>query len=118
LGAGILAGSGFGILQVAETIALTHHQRFDGNGHSGLAGESIPIEGRIVAVVDAFDAMVHDRPYRKALPLQDALAELQREAGKQFDPRVVEAFLALGSSDLQRMASAIGLDATMIAERV
>jgi putative two-component system response regulator len=119
LGAGILAGSRFNILQVAEIIALTHHHRFDGNGpSSGVAGESIPIEGRIVAVVDAFDAMVHDRPYRRALPLQDALDELRREAGKQFDPRVVEAFLAPGSYDLLGMASAIGFDATRIAERV
>ena len=109
LGAGILAGSRFGILQVAEIIALTHHQRFDGDGpYLGVAGESIPIEGRIVAVVDAFDAMVHDRPYRRALPLQDALDELRREAGKQFDPRVVEAFLTPGSYDLQGLASAIG----------
>lgn len=108
LGASILAGSRFPILQVAESIALTHHERFDGNGYGvGLAGDSIPIEGRIVAVVDAFDAMVNDRPYRRALSLKKALQELQRAAGKQFDPRVVEAFLASGSRDLSRMARAL-----------
>jgi putative two-component system response regulator len=108
LGAGILSGSRFNILQMAESIALTHHERFDGGGYTHkLAGESIPIEGRIVAVVDAFDAMVSDRPYRKARPLHEALDELQREAGKQFDPRVVAAFLAPGASDLGRMAAAL-----------
>ncbi len=119
VGASILAGSQFLILQVAEIIALTHHQRFDGHGPApGLAGEAIPIEGRIVAVADAFDAMVHDRPYRKALPLTEALEELRREAGKQFDPRVVEAFLAPGPDDLLHMAKAVSQEVKMMPERV
>jgi|SRR5450755_3768873 len=118
LGASILAGSQFRILQVAESIALTHHERFDGDGYTaGIAGDSIPIEGRIVAVVDAFDAMVNDRPYRKALPLQDALDELQREAGRQFDPRVVAALLAPGAYDLGRMAGALQNSDQLIAQR-
>ena len=108
LGASILSGSRFHILQVAESIALTHHERFDGRGYTpGLGGEAIPIEGRIVAVVDAFDAMVNDRPYRGARSLNEAIDELQREAGKQFDPRVVAAFLAPGALDLERMAAAL-----------
>jgi len=108
LGASILSGSRFNILQIAESIALTHHERFDGGGYTHkLAGESIPIEGRIVAVVDAFDAMVSDRPYRKARPLHEALEELERGSGKQFDPRVVAAFLAPGAYDLGRMAAAL-----------
>jgi|HubBroStandDraft_6_1064221.scaffolds.fasta_scaffold233503_2 putative two-component system response regulator len=108
LGASILSGSRFHILQMAESIALTHHERFDGSGYTpGLGGEAIPIEGRIVAVVDAFDAMVNDRPYRGARTLNEAIDELQREAGKQFDPRVVAAFLAPGALDLGRMAAAL-----------
>jgi len=119
LGANILAGSRFLILRVAETIALTHHHRFDGHGPApSLAGEDIPIEGRIVAVADAFDAMVHDRPYRKALSLTEAMEELRREAGKQFDPRVVEAFLAPGPGDLLHMANAVNDEAKMTPERV
>ena len=112
LGASILAGSRFGILQVAETIALTHHQRFDEGG------EEIPIEGRIVAVVDAFDAMVHDRPYRKGMPLQAAIDELEREAGKQFDARVVEAFVSDGSHDLLQLAHATQSEPSLATARV
>jgi putative nucleotidyltransferase with HDIG domain len=70
-----------------------HHERFDGTGHpDGLKGEAIPIEARIMAVADAFDAMTSNRPYREPLPEEDALAELRRSAGLQFDPRVVAAF--------------------------
>jgi HD-GYP domain-containing protein (c-di-GMP phosphodiesterase class II) len=70
-----------------------HHERFDGTGHpDGLKGEDIPIEARIMAVADAFDAMTSYRPYRNPSPEEDALAELRRSAGTQFDPRVVAAF--------------------------
>ncbi len=72
-----------------------HHERFDGGGYpDGLAGEDIPLEARILSVVDAFDAMTHERAYRKALSRQQAIAELERNAGAQFDPALVEAFLA------------------------
>lgn len=75
-------------------LVLYHHEWFDGSGYGeGLAGEEIPIGARIVAVIDAWDAMTSDRPYRKALPLEHAKAELRKGSGKQFDPRVVEAFL-------------------------
>jgi HD-GYP domain-containing protein (c-di-GMP phosphodiesterase class II) len=70
-----------------------HHERFDGSGHpDGLKGEDIPIEARIMAVADAFDAMTSSRPYREPLPEEDALVELRQAAGAQFDPRVVAAF--------------------------
>ncbi|TMQ58670.1 MAG: HD-GYP domain-containing protein [Candidatus Eisenbacteria bacterium] len=70
-----------------------HHERFDGTGHpDGLRGEAIPIEARIMAVADAFDAMTSNRPYREPLPEEEALTELRRAAGAQFDPRVVAAF--------------------------
>ncbi|HKO21606.1 MAG TPA: HD domain-containing phosphohydrolase [Candidatus Eisenbacteria bacterium] len=71
----------------------SHHEHYDGTGYpDGLAGEAIPIEARIMAVADAFDAMTSNRPYRKALPEEDALAELRRNAGTHFDPRIVAAF--------------------------
>jgi HD-GYP domain-containing protein (c-di-GMP phosphodiesterase class II) len=70
-----------------------HHERFDGSGYpDGLKGEDIPIEARIMAVADAFDAMTSSRPYREPLPEEDALVELRQAAGAQFDPRVVAAF--------------------------
>lgn len=70
-----------------------HHERFDGLGHpDGLRGEEIPIEARIMAVADAFDAMTSNRPYREPVPEEEALSELRRAAGTQFDPRVVAAF--------------------------
>jgi diguanylate cyclase (GGDEF)-like protein len=73
---------------------LAHHERIDGGGYPhGLAGDEIPLEGRILAVADAYEAMTADRPYRRALPAGEARAELLRGAGSQFDARVVEAFL-------------------------
>jgi HD-GYP domain-containing protein (c-di-GMP phosphodiesterase class II) len=70
-----------------------HHEKYDGTGYpDGLAGEAIPIEARIMAVADAFDAMTSNRPYRNALPEEDSLDELKRNAGTHFDPRVVAAF--------------------------
>jgi HD-GYP domain-containing protein (c-di-GMP phosphodiesterase class II) len=72
-----------------------HHERWDGAGYpQGLKAEEIPLPARIFAVVDALDAMTHDRPYRPARPLEEALEALKKEAGRQFDPRVVEAALA------------------------
>lgn len=71
-----------------------HHERFDGSGYpDGLRGEEIPLGARIIAVADAFDAMTTDRPYRKALSRDDAIEQLRKNAGTQFDPRVVEAFI-------------------------
>ncbi|MEW6064291.1 MAG: HD domain-containing phosphohydrolase [Bacillota bacterium] len=78
---------------IAEYI-LCHHERWDGRGYpSGLKGEEIPLLSRILAVADAFDAMTNDRPYRKAMSREEALAELERNAGTQFDPEVVSAFI-------------------------
>lgn len=73
-----------------------HHERFDGTGYpDGLAGEAIPLSARIFAVVDAFDAMTTDRPYRKALSVEQALDRLKEAAGSQFDPDVVQCFVRL-----------------------
>lgn len=73
---------------------LLHHEWWDGNGYPlGIKGEEIPIECRILAIVDAYDAMIEDRPYRKAMSHEEAVAELKRYAGTQFDPHIVEEFL-------------------------
>jgi putative two-component system response regulator len=100
IGAAILSGSPSPLLQVAEEIASTHHERWDGTGYTGLAGEVIPLSGRIVAVADAFDAMTHDRPYRKAISTAAASEEIERLSGQQFDPMVVKAFRSLDPKEL------------------
>jgi putative nucleotidyltransferase with HDIG domain len=94
LGASLLADSSSPALQMAATVAMTHHEWWDGGGYpEGLAGEDIPLVGRIVAVADVFDALTHDRPYKAAWPISQAIANIRRAAGSQFDPRVVAAFL-------------------------
>jgi putative two-component system response regulator len=96
IGARILSGSEFPLLQSAEQIALSHHEHWDGTGYPhGLAGPSIPIVGRVVTIVDTYDALVHERTYKKAWSVQEALAEIQAERGRQFDPEVVDAFVSL-----------------------
>jgi putative nucleotidyltransferase with HDIG domain len=82
-------------LKEAAEIVLSHQECYDGSGYPrGLKGEQIPIGARIFAVADTLDAMISDRPYRKALPISAAREEIQRFSGKQFDPRVVEVFMA------------------------
>jgi putative two-component system response regulator len=94
VGHDLLAGSGNDLLEVAATIAWTHHERWDGTGYPRrLAGEAIPLEGRIVAVADVFDALTSDRPYRRSLAAADARAHVAAGKGKAFDPGVVDAFL-------------------------
>lgn len=96
IGACILAEGKFPVLRLARRIALTHHERWDGTGYPhGRAGEAIPLAGRIAAVADVFDALTHERPYKHAWSVADAVAEIERLAGEHFDPRVVEAFAAL-----------------------
>ena len=96
IGAGILSGSGSDLLQTAERIALTHHEHWNGNGYpAGLAAESIPIEGRIVAVADAFDSLTNHRPYQKACPHEAAIEEIVRWRGRQFAPAIVDAICRL-----------------------
>jgi putative two-component system response regulator len=94
IGARILGGSEVPLLQLAEEIALCHHERWDGGGYPrGLAGSDISLAGRIVAVADTFDALVYDRRYKLAWSVEDAVAELVRERGRQFDPELVDAFV-------------------------
>jgi putative two-component system response regulator len=94
IGARLLSKSSSVTLQLAEEIAATHHERWDGTGYgAGLAGDSIPISGRILAVADVFDALTHVRPYKGAWSRVEAVAELVSQSGRQFDPRVVDAFV-------------------------
>src|SRR3954463_13925309 len=85
-----------GFAPVAREIVITHHERWDGMGYPrGLRGTEIPLCSRLFSIADAMDAMVSDRPYRKGMPLDEAIAEVQRHAGTQFDPMAVEAMLTL-----------------------
>jgi len=94
IGAAILTGSSAPILKLAEEIALTHHEKWDGTGYpKGLSGQQIPLAGRIVAVTDVFDALTHERPYKAAWSIPESLQEVQRLSGHQFDPQVVDAML-------------------------
>ncbi len=91
IGARILEHAG---LRDIAAWVLAHHERLDGRGYpGGLAADEIPLEARILAVADAYEAMIADRPYRRGMPAEEARAELERCAGTQFDPTVVEAFL-------------------------
>lgn len=94
IGAGILEGSSFDVLTMAGTIARWHHEKWDGSGYpDGLKGEAIPLEARIVALADFYDALTHERPYKKAWTSEEALAEVQRQRGVHFDPAIADAFL-------------------------
>lgn len=94
IGARLVSRSSAPTLQMAEQIAATHHEKWDGTGYGvGLSGTDIPIAGRIVAVTDVFDALTHERPYKEAWSAADALEEIKSQRGKQFDPSVVDAFL-------------------------
>ncbi len=98
-GGDILAGSRIPVIRTAETIARTHHERWDGGGYpAGLAGEDIPLAGRICAIADVFDALTSERPYKHAWPVAEALAEIRDQRGRQFDPRLVDLFLAMMSA--------------------
>src|SRR5829696_6953255 len=93
IGARILSGSRFGVLRLAEEIAFSHHERWDGEGYVGIRQDQIPLAGRIVAVADVFDALTQKRPYKAAWPIAEAIAEIERQRTRQFDPEIVDAFL-------------------------
>ena len=97
------------LLRQAADIIYAHHEHFDGTGYpNGLLGEEIPLGARIFAVVDAYDAITSDRPYRRARPHEYALEEIKRSAGGQFDPQVVEAFLRAEEKGLIRGDGTMG----------
>jgi putative two-component system response regulator len=113
IGSEILGRSQFPVLQLAHLIALSHHERWDGSGYpQGLKGDQIPLAARIVAIADVFDALTHERPYKKAWPLEDAIAEIRQQSGRQFDPDLIERFLGvLGSEGLLNLATQIEREA-------
>ncbi len=93
-GAQMLQGSNSAFLKMAETIALSHHEKFDGSGYpNALKQDGIPLVGRIAAVADVFDALTSDRPYKQPWSMEEAFAEIKRLSGTHFDPRLVEAFM-------------------------
>ncbi|HET9949857.1 MAG TPA: HD domain-containing phosphohydrolase [Longimicrobiales bacterium] len=95
IGGELLAHSSSELIESARVIALTHHERWNGTGYPrGLRGDQIPIEGRLVALADAMDALTHRRPYKPAYPFEEAVARLASESGTAFDPRVIEALRA------------------------
>lgn len=117
IGARILGGSDMPLLQLASTVALTHHERWDGAGYPrGLQGNDIPLPGRIVAIADTFDAMTTDRPYRRARPPAVALDAIVEERGRQFDSLVVDALLACDRQGL--VAGGEGIEGFAIGDRV
>ena len=96
VGSDLLTGADSRVLSLAQTIALTHHERWDGLGYpSGLQGDRIPLPGRICAVADVFDSLTNERPYKRAWPVSEAIHEIRRCRGTHFDPDIVDAFLRL-----------------------
>ena len=96
VGASILSGSDSPLMQLAEEIAATHHEKYDGTGYpNGLKGEEISIEGRIVPICDVFDALTSVRPYKKAWTVEDAIELIKKEKGKHFDPDLVDNFVSI-----------------------
>lgn len=95
VGGQLLAGSHSDLLKTARAVALTHHEHWDGGGYpAGLVGEQIPLAGRIVAIADVFDALMHDRPYRPRYEPSRVIDFMLEQRGKQFDPRLLDAFLS------------------------
>lgn len=94
IGARIIGEHASGLLRTAQRIALTHHEKWDGSGYpNGLSGEDIPLEGRIVAIADVFDALTSVRPYKTAWSVDAAVGLLREESGRHFDPQLVELFI-------------------------
>lgn len=109
IGAKILSGSRSPLMRMAEEIAWSHHERWDGRGYGGAVAEEIPLTGRITTVADVFDALTHARPYKDAWPLERAIDEIARQRGDQFDPRIVDAFVSIQEAMAE---AAVGAAAT------
>jgi putative two-component system response regulator len=94
IGANILSNSKAEVLKLAEEIAISHHEKWNGTGYpQGLSGDKIPLSGRIVGLADAFDALTSKRPYKDPFPVEQAIDIIKKERGEHFDPRVVDVFL-------------------------
>jgi len=95
IGATILSNPKSDLIKLARSVAITHHEKWDGSGYPyGLSGSDIPIEGRIVALADVFDALTSERPYKKAWSIQEAIDHLQSQSGRHFDPSLVDILIA------------------------
>ncbi len=96
IGLKILGQSESSLIQTARIVIASHHEKWDGAGYPvGLKGDDIPLEGRIAAICDVFDALISDRPYKKAWTYSDALKYIEDRSGTQFDPKVVHAFMTV-----------------------
>ncbi len=116
IGADLLAGSPNPLIQMAEAIAISHHERWDGGGYpNGLRGEEIPLAGRICAIVDVYDALLSKRRYKDAWDPADVLAEIARGSGTHFDPAVVEAFLRFAPSLTAELQASFVREGTPVA---
>ena len=94
IGADIIGEHPSGLLRMAREIALNHHEKWDGSGYPrGIGGAEIPVEARIIAIADVFDALTSERPYKKAWPVEEAVQLLREQSGRHFDPELVELFL-------------------------
>lgn len=95
LGHDMLSGSDLALFQIGATIAGNHHEKWNGTGYPrGLKGDAIPLEGRIVALADVFDALGSDRCYKRAWPLEEVLSLIREERAQHFDPQLVDLMLA------------------------
>lgn len=100
-------------LEQTSLYVLHHHENFDGTGYpERLKGSEIPIGSRIASVIDAFDAMVSNRPYRKGLPLDAAIRRLHEASGMQFDPAVIQSFVPIAASEMPSVLEAVGVSAS------
>jgi putative two-component system response regulator len=112
IGAALLSSPDVPLLQLAAEIAISHHECWDGSGYpNGLAGEDVPLPGRVVAVADTFDALTHARPYKEAWSADAALAEIRRLSGVSFDPDVVTVFERVCSEDARAGRAAATVEA-------
>jgi putative two-component system response regulator len=96
IGADIIGEHRSTVLRLAREIALSHHEKWDGSGYpQGLAGDAIPMSARIVSIADVFDALTTARPYKRAWTVEAAIEQVQKDAGKHFDPKLVELFMSV-----------------------
>jgi putative two-component system response regulator len=96
IGVEILSGSNSVLMDMAAEVAQNHHEKWDGSGYPrAIAGENIPLTGRVVAVADVFDALTTERPYKKAWPVEEAVEYLKEQSGKHFEPKLIDLFIAI-----------------------
>lgn len=114
IGSSILEGSSFMLLKLAQFIAQFHHEKWDGSGYpQGLKGEEIPLAARIVALADFYDALTHERPYKRAWTREETILEIEAQRGKHFDPQLVDVFVQLIEEQIACGRSCVGSNGTI-----